>query len=265
MQKKWLLLVTLLLIVGTAFTGGYWTRSAVAQEKLSSAPKAESLPPDILPETLARIGWATRDEFTTPEDLAAYDHAVSLMPQLAKHSYAGPTKTCTETVTCIDGNGIRLHIPVVHTAYRDIIQNLNQKNGLDAVVNGRYTQLATLVSCRENDVEPDWLAHEKNSMKVLPREIVEIVRNNKDTTGLEEKDAVLIRFGRELFRQSKVSSKTFADMQRLFGTRGTLAVTLIMAHYDDNAILYRVYDQRMGSEDPRPFPDIVAKEAKQPS
>ncbi len=265
MQKRWLAVVVVLLLVAVAFAGGYWTRTALAQQNSTPAQKAENLPPDIHPETLARIGWATRDEFTTPEDLAAYDHAVSVMPQLAKHTYTGPTKTCAETVTCIDGNGIRLHIPIVHTAYRDIIQNLNQKNGLDPVINGHYTQLATLVSCRENDVEPDWVNHEKNSVKVLPREIVEIVRNNQDTTGMDEKDAVLIRFGRELFRQPKVSSKTFADMQRLFGTRGTLAVTLIMAHYDDNAILYRVYDQRMGSEDPRPFPDIVAKEAKHPS
>lgn len=256
MQRKWLAVIAVSIMVAAAFVGGYYTRTALAQSR--PMLDTEKLPSDIHPETLARMGWATRDEFTTPEDLAAYDHAVALMPQLAKHSYTEPTKTCTEVVSCIDGNGIRLHIPVVHTAYRDIIQNLNQKNGLA----GRYVQLATLVSCRENDVEPDWLNHEQNSVKVLPREIVEIVRNNKDTTGLDEKDAVLIRFGRELFRQPKVSSKTFADMEQLFGTRGTLAITLIMAHYNDNAILYRTYDQRLGPEDPRPFPDIVAKEAK---
>ena len=80
---------------------------------------------------------------------------------------------------------------------------------------------------------------------------------------LAEKDAaVLIQFGRELFRQPKVSSKTFADMERLFGRRGTLALTLVMAHYADNGMLYRVYDQRLAPGEKRPFPDVLAREAK---
>jgi hypothetical protein len=112
-------------------------------------------------------------------------------------------------------------------------------------------------------VEPDWLTHEKASAgKVLPREVIEVVRNNKDTKGLDEKDAVLIEYGREIFHQPKVSSKTFADMERLFGRRGTLTMTLLMAHYTDNGILYRAYDQRLLPGEKRPFPDVLAREAK---
>ena len=82
-----------------------------------------------------------------------------------------------------------------------------------------------------------------------------------------EKDQVLIEYGREIFEQPKVSSKTFADMERLFGRRGTLAMTLIMAHYTDNSILYRAYDQQIAPVEfgagSRPFPDVLAREAKQ--
>jgi hypothetical protein len=219
---------------------------AVAQQNASSGQAADKLPSDVHPETLARISWATRDEFTKPEDQAAFDRAIAAAPM-----YANPKNGE------IAGNGMRLHIPVVHIAYRDTIQNLNRDNGLDA----RYSQLATLVGCRETNEEYDWVEHEKSSEKSLPRNVVEIVRNKQDTKGLEEKDALVIQFGRELFHQPKVSSKTYADMIRLFGQRQTLAMTLIMAHYNDNALLYRAFDQHMDSTKKRPFPDVLAAEA----
>jgi len=166
---------------------------------------------DIRPDTRSRIAWPTRDEFAMDEDRSAYDRPIAARPQFAK----APDLAHEEP-----GNGIRLHIPIVHIAYRDTIQNLNQKNGLQP----RYQELATLVACWENKVEFDWVNHLTHS--AAPLDIVEVVRANKDTSGLDEKDAVLIHFGRELFRQPKVSSETFGSMERLFGKRGTLALTL---------------------------------------
>src|ERR1700722_1533162 len=97
MKMNWFtVLVVSAVVAAVAFVGGYSTRTALAQQTSSAAPNAEKLPPDIRPETLARIGWATRDEFTTAEDLAGFDHAVALLPELAKHSYPPPTKTCPE-------------------------------------------------------------------------------------------------------------------------------------------------------------------------
>jgi hypothetical protein len=238
------------IVAALAFAGGYFTHTALAQQSSGAATSAEKLPPDVHPETLARIGWATRDEFTTAEELAIFDHTGAGATQQNAQPKMGE----------IAGNGIRLHIPIVYKAYTDTIQNLNRKNDLDP----HYSQLATLISCRENDVEYDWLNHEEQSAgKTLPREVIEIVRNKQDPKGLPEKDRVLIEYGREIFHQPKVSSKTFADMERLFGRRGTLAMTLIMAHYTDNGILFRAYDQRLAPDKKRPFPDIVAMEAKQ--
>jgi hypothetical protein len=254
MEVKWLTVVAVSVLVAFAFVGGYFTRTALAQPALAEqgpdvAPTVDKLPPDVHPQTFARIGWATRDEFKTPEDLAAFDKAVA----------AAPTYGKPKDGTMIEGNGIRLHIPIVHIAYRDTIQNLNQKNYPDS----HYNQLATLIGCRENNEEVDWLNHEMQSAgKTLPREVIEVVRSNKSTEGLPEKDQVLIEFGREIFHQPKVTSKTYADMNRLFGERGTLAFALLMAHYTDDAILYRVYDQHLLPGTKRPFPDVLAREAK---
>jgi 4-carboxymuconolactone decarboxylase len=253
------------MMMAMVFLAGYGFRSAFAQQKSGAGQRAEKLPPDVHPESLSRMPWATRDEFTTEEDRAAFDRAVAASPESVdpgeSHLYGDTSYTHGNPGNGeIAGNGTRLHIPVVHTAYRTIIIHLRLKGGVEA----RYHELATLIGCRESGDEYDWVNHAKSSAKVLPREIVEVVRTKKDTKGLEEKDAVLIQFGRELYHQPKVSSKTFADMERLFGRRGTLSLTLTMAHYTDNAMIFRAYDQRLDPAKQRPFPDVVAMEARHP-
>jgi hypothetical protein len=143
MKNKWFAVGGLLFVVAIAFVGGYCTRTALAQQSPAPAPGVQQLPADIHPETMARIGWATRDEFATPEDLAAYDHAVGLMPQLAKHSNTEPAKVCIEVVNCIDGNGLRLHIPVVHTAYRTPFKiSIRKAAWMPAMFSSRLLSLA---------------------------------------------------------------------------------------------------------------------------
>jgi hypothetical protein len=261
-MKSFTVSVVSVIVTIAVFVGGYCTRTVLAQQNPAAASNAEKLPADIRPDTLDRIPWATRGEFTTKEDQAAYDRAIAAFPELAKI----PDLKHEEP-----GNGLRLHIPIVHIAYRVTIQNLNQLTGtahgpdpllaLNGTPDdmgkmiGRYNELATLVACRENNVEYDWVNHLTHH--AVPLNIVEVLRTNGDTKGLDEKDAVLIQFGRELFRRPKVSSKTFADMERLFGRRRTLAMTLIMAHYVDNGLLYRAYDQRLAPGEKRPFSDVL--------
>ena len=62
---------------------------------------------------------------------------------------------------------------------------------------------------------------------------------------MDPKEALIIQFGREVFHQPRVSSKTFADVQRVFGAKGTLGITLIMGYYMSNVLVYRAYDIRI--------------------
>ena len=238
--------MSLTLLLGfTVFMTGR-TGTAMAQDAGAKA-SAEKMPPDAHPETLSRMPQASRSELTTDEDKAAWDHPVSVEPRFGK-----------PTTGALGGTGTRLHIPVVADAYRTAWNNLRDQNGVDR----KYMELATLVACRETNLELEWVAHEGPAAKLNSQEVVEIVRNREEPKGLEEKQVAIIRFGREMFRQPKVSSKTFADMERLFGQRGTLAIALMMGYYANNGFLFRAYDQRLDVGKVRPFPDVLAMEAK---
>jgi 4-carboxymuconolactone decarboxylase len=235
-------LVMLLTIAAIAFVSGYGFRSAFAQQNMAADQSAEKLPADVDPVTRNRMPPVSKDEFTIDEDKQEYDHLVGLEPRFGKPQTGG--------------TGIRLHMPVVADAFRTDLGYLREKSGLDP----KYQELAVMVSSRESNNEYEWTLHEAAAVKLNSRDIVELIRNNQEPKGLGEKEETIIRFGREMHRGLIVSPKTFADMQRLIGQRGTLTVTMIMVYYEGNGLLFRAYDQKVDPGKTRPFPDRVAME-----
>ena len=225
----WLLVLTFALI------GGLGPRNALAQQ---SADKAQTsgLPSDIYPDTLTRIPQAKREDLKTEEEKQAFDRTAG--PNGAQ---AGP----------VGANELRRYFPIVASDYRDAIRWLREKSGLEP----RYAELAILVATRESNGQYEWSAHEPSALKAgISQNTVDIVRNKKGAKGLPEKEEVIIRFGREMHREPKVSSKTFADAERLFGRKGTLAIAMIISHYSMSSMFLHAYDAHWRPDQPPPFP-----------
>src|SRR5688572_29433200 len=71
---------------------------------------------------------------------------------------------------------------------------------LEASVGRRVMALAVLVTAGEHDSQYDWTINELAAVKDgLEPAIIDIVRDRKPLTGVAEKEAALIQFGRELF------------------------------------------------------------------
>ncbi len=236
MKPMNLILVTSLLL---SVTSG--ARKTLARQDSGAAQSVEKLPADIHPDTLSRMPQAHKDEFTTDEDKQAYDHLISVEPRFGKPSNGA-----------LGGTGTRLHLPVVADAYRTAWNDLRDRSGVEQ----KYMELATIVACRETNLELEWVAHQDITAKLNSPAVVEIVRNKQEPKGLEDKQRIIIQFGREMFEQSKVSSATFTSMEKQFGQRGTLAIALMMGYYANNAFLFRAYDQRLDVGKKHPFPDV---------
>jgi 4-carboxymuconolactone decarboxylase len=93
-------------------------------------------------------------------------------------------------------------------------------------------ELAILVACRETNYNLEWNGHEASGLKAgLDAKLVDVVRYNRPPTGLNEKDATVIRFGRQMFHDKKVDSATFAKAVELWGKRGTVDMVSVMTTY----------------------------------
>ena len=107
----------------------------------------------------------------------------------------------------------------------------------DAAVTGgtldaHTRELAILVACRATNYNLEWNGHEASGVRAgIDGKVIDVVRNNSPLTGLNEKDAAVIRFGRQLFNDKKVDSATFAKVVELWGKRGAMDMVAVMNTY----------------------------------
>ena len=107
----------------------------------------------------------------------------------------------------------------------------------DAAITGgtldAYTrELAILVACRETNYSLEWNGHEASGLKAgIDAKLIDVVRKRGPLTGLNEKDATVIRLGRQMLTDKKVDSATFAKAVELWGKRGTMDMVAAMNTY----------------------------------
>jgi 4-carboxymuconolactone decarboxylase len=110
----------------------------------------------------------------------------------------------------------------------------------------RLTALAILVTAREHDEQYAWTMNEPAALKDgLEPAIIDLVRYRKPATGLPEKEAVLIEFGRELFGNHNVSAQTWARALKAYGERDLVDFIELMARHAADATLLTAFDQRL--------------------
>lgn len=210
------------------FWGAKITQAAPEQDASSpTAASARELPSDVHPESLSRVPLIRREQMDE-EGKRIYD--VFMGPQ-------------TRTLAGLQGPyGIWLHSPKLGEKLLAGSQHLRFQTDL-----GRpLTELAILVTARELDNQFEWSAHEPVALRDgLEQIVIDTVKFRLPLTGLGEKEAAIVRMGRELFQQKKVSSETYAEAVRLFGTPGVVTISALMGHYAMIATMLNTFDQQL--------------------
>jgi 4-carboxymuconolactone decarboxylase len=138
--------------------------------------------------------------------------------------------------------GIQLHSPRYYPLQRAVNQFLRFGSGLDR----RLSELLILVTAREMESPFEWRAHEIAAAREgLEPEIVDIVLRRKRVRGIGEKEAVLIKLGREAIRRHRVRRSTFAKALELFGAETLVNLTALMGNYASTALLLAVFAQQL--------------------
>jgi len=106
-------------------------------------------------------------------------------------------------------------------------------------------ELAILVACRETNYNLEWNGHEPAAVKAgVDSKTIDAVRMRRPLDGLNEKDAAVIRFGRELFHDKKVDSATFAKAVEFWGKRGAMDMFAVMNTYAVSGYFAIAVDER---------------------
>lgn len=189
---------------------------------LAGAASAQTpLPADIHAVTLSRLPPVT------PEDL---DEEARALLEARPNFTPGPGPT---------------HV----TVYAPRDRSLGVPTGENSPIGPRYFQLAVLIAAREIDQQYEWSAHEPAGRRQgLEQSVIDVVKYDKDVTGLAEKDATMITFGRTLLREHRVSSELWQKMVDHFGRQHTVDVMSIMGDYIRVGIMLNAVDQHLPPE-----------------
>ncbi|MBI2186883.1 MAG: hypothetical protein HYU37_07125 [Acidobacteria bacterium] len=97
----------------------------------------------------------------------------------------------------------------------------------------RTKELAILIAARYDNSATQWGTHGRNARMIgIEQQVLDLIRDGRPLEGLAEKDALVIRFGRELFGDRRVGSDTFARAVKLFGRKGVTDLAGLMAFYE---------------------------------
>ena len=116
-------------------------------------------------------------------------------------------------------------------------------------------ELSIMVACRETNYSLEWNGHLATALKVgVDQKVLDVVRTSGALTGLDDKDAAVIRFGRQMFRDKKMEPATFAKVVELFGRKGAMDMVAVMNTYAVSGFYAIAVDERP----PAGRPDLLA-------
>ena len=186
-----------------------------------------TLPEDIYPESLNRLPMIKRED----------------LDEQGKRAFDASTSPKSGSIVGLQGpSGIWLHSPKMAEVQRDFNRLIRYENGFGR----RLTELAILVAARETNHQFEWTVHEPVALtEGLEPNILEIVKYRKPTDGLPLMEKLIIDFGRQLLRESKVDRQLYAAAEKAFGRTGIVNLAGLMAEYVMTGIMLNAFDQQL--------------------
>jgi 4-carboxymuconolactone decarboxylase len=180
-----------------------------------------------------------------PKDV--YPDSRNRLPQLKRDDLDDYGKSVYDELATLGGSPapLRLYSPKLAKPMAEAHHYLKYDSGLG----DRLTEIAVLTTAREmeNQFEyTQWETHGRSpGSGHIDDNIIDIIKYEKPATGLDEKDAAIITYGRELIGQKKVSPETYAHILHLFGPRGTVDLSELMALYVATGVELNAFDMQL--------------------
>jgi 4-carboxymuconolactone decarboxylase len=194
---------------------------------VTGLPAQSRLPADIHPESLSRVPPVQRTDLDD-EGRRIWD------------VIAGSSRTLPKTGPA----AVSMHSPNAAEPIHMLNQVLRK-----TVVGPRFFELSALIAAREFDQQYEWSGHEPAALRAgLEQPVIDVVKFDRDTSGLSDKDATVIRLGRAIFRDHQVNPELWAKTVELFGRQGAVEIATIMGDYAMAAVFLIAVDQQLPPE-----------------
>jgi 4-carboxymuconolactone decarboxylase len=194
------------------------------------AGQSATLPADVSPDSRARLPYLQRKDMDE-KILPIYD----TLPGLGKDGVLkGPL-------------AFAAYNPAVAKALFDL-----HNAAVAGSLNPHARELAIMVACRETNYNLEWNGHEATALKNgVDAKVLDVIRKRGALAGLDERDAVVVRFGRQMFTDKKVDSATYAKIVEIYGKKGAMDIVAVMITYADSGFYGIAVDEHAAPGKPQ--------------
>jgi 4-carboxymuconolactone decarboxylase len=194
---------------------------------------AQQLPADLNPQSRARVPYIQRKDT---------DESAKRLFDIFVRNSNSPTDALGGPLAFAAYN-----VPVAISLLDLHDGAVGKSSSLDAHVR----ELAILVACRATNYTFEWNAHEPAAVRAgVDQKVIDAVRTNGALTGLPDADAAVIRFGREMLNDRKMSSATFAKAKQLYGDKGAMDLVAVMSTYAVSGFYAIAVDEHVAAGQP---------------
>jgi 4-carboxymuconolactone decarboxylase len=83
----------------------------------------------------------------------------------------------------------------------------------------------------------------------VPAEVIDSIKHRRDLAGLPPEDALLIQLVREMWRDHRVTSETFAAAKAHFGSKLLVHLVMLSGSYASTAALLCAFDMQLPDDE----------------
>ncbi len=113
-------------------------------------------------------------------------------------------------------------------------------------------ELAIITTAREFDCAFEWAAHATLAREAGVRDVaIETVANNGQLSDLDDDEALIVSYGREILKSHRVSDNTFAAAKAKFGEQGVTELTATIGYYSMLACALNAFEVRPSPDMPQ--------------
>jgi 4-carboxymuconolactone decarboxylase len=153
----------------------------------------------------------------------------------------------------------RADIAIESPATAAALERIEQYLRTESTVGAKLGALLALITARELNLVSEWSVQEDIALRLgLDPAVIDIVRRNGPITDLAADDALVVEFGRQLYRDRHVDSGTFAALVERLGRQGAFDAIMLLAYPAMTGVLQRAIDpQPPVGWDPERLPPIA--------
>jgi 4-carboxymuconolactone decarboxylase len=177
---------------------------------------------------MARISEPTRDELS-PDARAVLDHIAK-----TRGGLRGPY-------------GVMLH----HPPLAERVAAVGEQIRFRSLLSGADRELAVLAAAREADAPYEWAAHEPIARREGTRpEAIAVVQDERPTSALTPREAVLVDTVRALFRTRRLTAAEFARAEAELGRPALIEVVTLAGYYGLVGLVLNAFEVELPRSDP---------------